>query len=96
MGAWPHADDSGDAWAVPRRSKWFGDEGRGANHLEPSPARLSLAEREEIRVGLEHGHTFTAIAAVLGRAVSSCHSRFSGSPVRARPARFVVVRSINA
>ena len=37
----------------------------------PSPARLSLAEREEIRVGLEHDDTFTAIAAVIGRAVST-------------------------
>jgi IS30 family transposase len=37
----------------------------------PSPARLSLDEREEIRVGLERGDTFTAIAAKIGRAVST-------------------------
>ncbi len=37
----------------------------------PSPARLSLAEREEIRVGLERGDKFTAIAALIGRAVST-------------------------
>ena len=37
----------------------------------PSPARLSLADREEIRVGLERGDTFTAIATGIGRAVST-------------------------
>ncbi len=37
----------------------------------PSPARLSLDEREEIRVGLERGDTFTEIAAMIGRAVST-------------------------
>src|SRR3989475_10493935 len=38
---------------------------------DPSPARLSLREREEIRVGLEQGATFTAIAQSIGRAVST-------------------------
>ena len=37
----------------------------------PSPSRLSLHEREEIRVGLERGVTFTAIATTIGRAVST-------------------------
>lgn len=37
----------------------------------PSPARLSLQEREEIRVGLEQGDTFTAIAQRIGRVVST-------------------------
>src|SRR3954454_6616529 len=38
---------------------------------EPSPARLSLDERVEIRVGLELGQSFTAIAASIGRATST-------------------------
>jgi IS30 family transposase len=37
----------------------------------PSAARLSLEEREEIRVGLERGDSFTAIAQAIRRAVST-------------------------
>ncbi len=49
----------------------------------PSPARLSLAEREEIRVGLERGDSFTAIAAVIGRAVSTVSREVANNGGRA-------------
>jgi IS30 family transposase len=46
-----------DAGGVARRQDW-----------DPSPARLSAAEREEIRSGLAAGDSFRAIAERLGRA----------------------------
>ena len=48
------------AGGVARRLDW-----------DPSPARLSAAEREEIRSGLDAGESFRAIAARLGRAPST-------------------------
>jgi IS30 family transposase len=42
-----------------------------ATDWNPSPARLSMGEREEIRAGLERGDTFTAIAGLIGRVVST-------------------------
>lgn len=42
-----------------------------ASDWNPSPARLSMEDREEIRAGLERGETFTAIAGLIGRAVST-------------------------
>src|SRR5262249_50281290 len=37
----------------------------------PRPGRLSLADREEISIGLHTGESFTAVAARLGKAVST-------------------------
>jgi len=37
----------------------------------PSPARLSVEEREEIRAGLERRESFTSIARTMGRSVST-------------------------
>jgi len=51
---------------APLGGVWRSDSG-----WEPSPTRLSLEERVEIRVGLERGESLTAIAGVLGRAPST-------------------------
>jgi transposase, IS30 family len=42
-----------------------------ASEWNPSPARLSMDEREEIRAGLERGESFTRIARSIDRAVST-------------------------
>jgi IS30 family transposase len=44
---------------------------RSDTRWEPSPARLSLAERIEIRVGLEGEHSFAQIGRELGRSTST-------------------------
>ena len=49
-----------DAGGVARRLEW-----------DPSPARLSAADREDIRAGLDAGDSFRAIARRLGRAPST-------------------------
>ena len=49
-----------DAGGVARRLEW-----------DPSPARLSAAEREDIRSGLDDGDSFRVIAGRLGRAPST-------------------------
>jgi transposase, IS30 family len=45
----------------------------------PSAARLSMGEREEIRAGLERGETFTAIAGLIGRVVSTVSREVAGN-----------------
>src|SRR5580692_6357031 len=57
---------------VPRRP------GRGAGWV-PGPGRLSLADREEISIGLRAGESFTAIAGRLGRAVSTVSREVAAS-----------------
>lgn len=46
---------------------------------EPGPGRLTLADREEISLGLRDGDSFTAIAARLGKAVSTVSREVAGN-----------------
>ena len=46
---------------------------------QPGPGRLSLADREEISLGLRDGASFTAIALGLGRAVSTVSREVVGN-----------------
>src|ERR671937_1315055 len=52
----------------------------------PGPGRLTLAGREEITLGLHAGESFTAIAARLGKAVSTVSREVAanGGPARYR------------
>jgi IS30 family transposase len=45
----------------------------------PGPGRLTLADREEITIGLHAGQSFTAIAARLGKAVSTISREVAAS-----------------
>jgi IS30 family transposase len=49
----------------------------------PGPGRLTLADREEITIGLQAGESFTAIAARLGRAVSTVSREVAANGGRA-------------
>ena len=60
------------AGGVTRRQSW-----------EPSPVRLSAGEREEIRAGLDAGHSFRAIARALGRAPSTVSREVNANGGRA-------------
>nr|ASV46741.1 integrase [uncultured bacterium] len=46
---------------------------------EPGPRRLTLADRKEISLGLRGGASFTAIAARLGKAVSTVSREVAGN-----------------
>jgi transposase, IS30 family len=50
-----------------------------AREWTPAPGRLSSADREEIRAGLEREETFTVIAGGLGRAVSTISREVSAN-----------------
>ena len=49
----------------------------------PGPGRLTLADREEITLGVHAGESFTAIAARLGKAVSTVSREVAANGGRA-------------
>ena len=70
--------------------------GNGANDVQamvPGPGRLTLADREEITLGLHAGESFTAIAARLGKAVSTVSREVAG---QRRPGRLPGVAGASA
>ena len=48
---------------------------------QPGPGRLTLADREEISLGLRGGDSFTAIAVRLGKAVSTSREGWPNLPL---------------
>ena len=50
----------------------------------PGPGRLTLADREEITLGLHAGESFTAIAARLGKAISTVSREVAANGGRSR------------
>ena len=67
--AWLVLRGKGGRWA---RSAW-----------EPAEGRLSVAEREEISLGVHRGETFSAIASRLGRATSTVSREVAANGGRA-------------
>ena len=51
----------------------------GRSSWQPGPGRLTLADREEISLGLRAGDSFTAIAVRLGKAVSTVSREVAGN-----------------